>query len=225
MTSHTKTNHNNDMAFYIHRDGEQFGPYNDSDAQQHISEGTLSPHDLAWRDGLTEWVPLSQLVAPVSARRVSAPPPPASSILLDTPKLLAIIGSVLLLFGAFTPVISVPIMGGVTFLKIGWPSYVVLGLAAASLCIVFAAPTKFLWVTGGSASLVLLGCLAKFLYGMHQAKQEMAGKPGDDDPFSKLGESLGNAMLESVQLQWGCFILGLGAALILTGAFHSSRPR
>lgn len=210
------------MELYIQRDGQQFGPYSEQDAQQYLRDGTLLTNDLAWRDGLADWIPLSELLA-LSFPRSTPPPPAPAAKRLDTAKLFAIAGAVLLFFGAFTPVISAPFVGDVTFLKAGWPSYVVLGLAVASLGVVFAASPKFLWFTGGGTSLVLVLCLANFLYSLHRVKNPTPVNPGDDEDFAELGEAIGNELASAIQLQWGCFILGLGAALILVGAYLSSK--
>jgi hypothetical protein len=50
------------MEIYITRANEQFGPYSDEDVRRHLASGELSPDDLAWHEGLTEWQPLSRLV-------------------------------------------------------------------------------------------------------------------------------------------------------------------
>ena len=50
------------MTFLIHRDGQQFGPFELEQVEQMIRAGTIAPSDLAWCDGLTEWTPLSELL-------------------------------------------------------------------------------------------------------------------------------------------------------------------
>ena len=47
---------------YITREGEQFGPYNVGELQGYLTSGDLLPEDLAWHEGLTEWMPLNALL-------------------------------------------------------------------------------------------------------------------------------------------------------------------
>ena len=49
------------MQIYISRDGETNGPYSIEDVNAYMENGTLLPTDLACQDGMTEWVPLSQI--------------------------------------------------------------------------------------------------------------------------------------------------------------------
>ena len=60
---------------YIHRDGQQFGPYTTEDTQKHLRDGTLVPTDLAWYEGAADWMPLSAIPG-ISAAAAPPPPPP-----------------------------------------------------------------------------------------------------------------------------------------------------
>jgi len=61
------------MEIWIGRDGERHGPYKEEDVREWLRSGQLSRDDLAWREGLADWQPLSALFPDVAA---SAPPPP-----------------------------------------------------------------------------------------------------------------------------------------------------
>ena len=50
------------MMIHVSREGQQFGPYTQEDAQAYLAEGSLLATDLGWTEGSAEWVPLSQLV-------------------------------------------------------------------------------------------------------------------------------------------------------------------
>jgi hypothetical protein len=65
------------MQIYISRDGQQNGPYGIEDVNAYLENGTLLPTDLACQDGMTEWVPLSQIpgvVTPEISEAVSMSP-------------------------------------------------------------------------------------------------------------------------------------------------------
>ncbi|MFM7374920.1 MAG: DUF4339 domain-containing protein, partial [Chthoniobacterales bacterium] len=52
------------MAILVYRNDQQEGPYELDQIEQALSEGTISLTDLAWQDGLADWVPLSELITP-----------------------------------------------------------------------------------------------------------------------------------------------------------------
>jgi hypothetical protein len=49
--------------YYVSRSGQQFGPYTAEQLTQSVVESRFLASDLAWRAGVAEWVPLSQLMA------------------------------------------------------------------------------------------------------------------------------------------------------------------
>ena len=49
-------------------DGEQFGPYPESEFRQHVAARKILRSDLVWREGLADWVPASQLLDHETAR-------------------------------------------------------------------------------------------------------------------------------------------------------------
>jgi hypothetical protein len=48
------------VSVYIQREGQQYGPYPQEDIQGHLASGVLLPTDLAWQEGMPDWVPLSK---------------------------------------------------------------------------------------------------------------------------------------------------------------------
>jgi hypothetical protein len=61
------------MPIFIHRAGEQLGPYSEMQAQQLLQEGMLLPQDLAWRLGQASWGPLSALIMPITVPALVLP--------------------------------------------------------------------------------------------------------------------------------------------------------
>jgi len=70
------------MNYMVKRGEESFGPYTLTDLQKYLQEGRVLPGDLAQSEGMTEWVPVSQIVgniplpalAPAGAAAVPAQP-------------------------------------------------------------------------------------------------------------------------------------------------------
>ena len=60
--------------YLIDRNGTRMGPYSVEDARHFLSEGRLFETDLAWREGMSGWLPLTEVLP--SSRRVPPPPPP-----------------------------------------------------------------------------------------------------------------------------------------------------
>lgn len=56
-----ETSSNN--SYYIYKDNQQFGPYEESIIKQWLDSRQLSPNDYAMRQGMTEWKPLGTLIS------------------------------------------------------------------------------------------------------------------------------------------------------------------
>jgi len=59
------------MEVWIGRDGERHGPYKEVDVRQWLRTGQVSPDDLGWHEGMTDWAPLSTMFPD---ERTSEPP-------------------------------------------------------------------------------------------------------------------------------------------------------
>ncbi|MBD8882183.1 RDD family protein [Rhodanobacter sp. 7MK24] len=72
------------MEIWIGRNGERHGPYKEEDVRAWLRSGQVSGSDLAWREGLADWQPLSVLfpdAMPDTAYTTgSTYPPPAASM-------------------------------------------------------------------------------------------------------------------------------------------------
>jgi hypothetical protein len=55
------------MEYFVKRDEQRFGPYSLSDLQQYVQSGNLVAEDLAQSEGMTDWVPLSQVLGNIPA--------------------------------------------------------------------------------------------------------------------------------------------------------------
>jgi hypothetical protein len=82
------------MDIYILQEGQETGPYSEKAARQLLQQGDVAASDFACRAGMTQWVPLSELLAaepsPVSAVK-SLVPEPAEKAEPATPKQQALL--------------------------------------------------------------------------------------------------------------------------------------
>ncbi len=63
------------MEILIGRDGTQFGPYTDEEVRDYLAQGSLLRTDLAWHEGLPEWIALGDVQLQCPPTRT--PPPPS----------------------------------------------------------------------------------------------------------------------------------------------------
>jgi len=59
--------------WYYGKGGQQEGPFDEVTLRQRIAAGQVSPTDLVWREGMAEWLPLSQVAELSSSSSVVAP--------------------------------------------------------------------------------------------------------------------------------------------------------
>ena len=70
------------MAIYITKNGQRLGPYSVIEAQNLVRSGTVIDTDLAWQEGLANWMPLKQ----IPGFRYVPPPAPAVPRPTTTPE-------------------------------------------------------------------------------------------------------------------------------------------
>jgi hypothetical protein len=68
------------MNITIHRDGHNYGPYSPEQVKEYLTAGSLLANDLAWHEGVSDWLPLSQV-----PELVTKPPPPPAAVLPPLP--------------------------------------------------------------------------------------------------------------------------------------------
>jgi hypothetical protein len=133
---------------------------------------------------------------------------------VDLRKALGLAGSAILMIGVFMPIVSMPMVGTMTYFKNGeGDGSVVLALGAISLLLVLANRLRLLAVTG-VLSLAILGYT---FYNVQTRIAEMRANMERDlagNPFA----GLARGMMEGVQLQWGWALLVAGAGLVLAAS-------
>jgi membrane protease subunit (stomatin/prohibitin family) len=68
----------NTPIFYVIVNGQQSGPFTLQQVQQGLNQGSVNKESLAWRNGLPQWIRLSEIpeLAPLFAAAPPPPPPP-----------------------------------------------------------------------------------------------------------------------------------------------------
>jgi hypothetical protein len=134
-------------------------------------------------------------------------------------ELTGLAGSMLLLIGAFTPILSVPVMGSISFFQQGWQGYLLLALAIGSAIMIFPRRERGLRITAGGSLCFVLYSLISLQIKLMQMKKGM--DTGEDELFAGLAKLAAN----SIQLQWGWGVLLLGSLLLVVAAFTSGLPQ
>ena len=73
------------VQIYVTRDQQQLGPYSPAEARNRILTGHLGGSDLAWHQGLSSWVTLSEILASVPSHPTLGPIAPTASASSATP--------------------------------------------------------------------------------------------------------------------------------------------
>src|SRR5450631_3330862 len=90
------------MEYFVKRGEQSFGPYALADLQKYVQSGNLVLEDMAQSEGMTDWVPLSQILGNIPALAIggSAPVIAAEPQLVPLPPNLH--WSIVLILGVFT---------------------------------------------------------------------------------------------------------------------------
>jgi GYF domain 2 len=67
------------MKYFIQRELNEYGPYTLTDLQRYVSQGSILLTDLTRSEGMTEWVPVSQVIGNIPAPMATPPVPPVGS--------------------------------------------------------------------------------------------------------------------------------------------------
>jgi hypothetical protein len=139
---------------------------------------------------------------------------------LRAPRLLGLLGGAVLAAGGGAPLIYIPIVGTISYLRHpGYFSSCNIGewviLAAAGLSVLFAFLKRFklLWLTGTVALAQLIATLVTF---QHSAATVVAkaDQPNLVNPMLMWA----GAALEHSHFEWGIAVIGAGALMVLAAA-------
>ena len=60
------------MQYFVKRGEQRFGPYNLSDLQRYVQSGNIASDDVTQSEGMSEWVPVSQVLGNIPATAVTS---------------------------------------------------------------------------------------------------------------------------------------------------------
>jgi len=133
---------------------------------------------------------------------------------MTTKQILGLIGSIILVIGVFTPIVSAPIVGNMNYFQNGkGHGTLILILAVVSVVLVLAKQLRGLWFTGLGSLAVMAFTFVNFQIKISDMKRQMESELAGN-PF----RSLADIAVQSVQLQWGWALLIVGAGLVIAGA-------
>jgi hypothetical protein len=125
-------------------------------------------------------------------------------------RILALVGAGLMLVGVFLPIVSLPIVGSVNYFNNGrGDGLIVIILAAVATVLALTKNYRFLPLPGIAALALMSYTLFNLISGLTTARSEME-KSLANNPF----RGIGDALLSSVQVQWGWLPLIVGAFLV-----------
>jgi len=61
------------MQIHIDRQGQRFGPYSLEEVNQYLAAGNVLPTDIAWQDGMVDWVPVTAIPGVMVPPGMAAP--------------------------------------------------------------------------------------------------------------------------------------------------------
>jgi hypothetical protein len=139
---------------------------------------------------------------------------------MDRRQIMGVAGAATLFVGVFLPIVSLPIVGAQNFFQNGRGDGTIL-LVIAGIALLATLAKRFTWVSiAGIVSLALLGYT---FIAFRSRIAEMRGvmeRDLADNPFKGIGE----AMMQSVQLQWGWAVLVVGALLLCAAGLGKGAP-
>lgn len=133
---------------------------------------------------------------------------------------MALIGAILMTVGVFMPIVRLPMSGSVNYFNNGTgDGIVVLLLAGVSFVLLGRRDRSALLVTGGLSLAVMLFTLLRLMNRISGIKDRVSRELADN-PFRGIGE----AMVSSVQIEWGWLPLIGGAVLLIVVGVKSKGP-
>lgn len=130
-------------------------------------------------------------------------------------QLILLVGAILLLIGAFLPVLSVPIMGSITLFNNGRSDgLIIVGLAVVAIALTVLNKINIIRIVAIASLAIVFFDLYRVYTKISNAKIEISEKLANN-PFGNAA----SAMMDTIQLQYGWVVLIIGCLILLFGSF------
>lgn len=134
-------------------------------------------------------------------------------------QVIGFVGAAMLLIGAFTPVVAFPVIGSVNLFNNGkGDGLVIIGIAIVSGVLALVKRFSGLWITSALALGILFFTFMNLLTQI-AGMQESLNTSMKDNPF----KGIADAMVQSVQFQWGWSVLLIGSLLLAFAAAYKAK--
>lgn len=137
--------------------------------------------------------------------------------MMDSSRISAVCGSLLLLVGLFAPVVSTPPSGSIAYWQSGSEPVIIVALMVGTTLLAASNEMKHIWTAGLAAFGVVGFSFLRVLYVLTVSRRHNAEGTGNPDT------GLAEAVFASAHILWGWVALFLGAALIMFAGWKSGR--
>lgn len=137
--------------------------------------------------------------------------------MMDSSRLLALCGSLLLLVGLFAPIVSTPPSGSIAYWQSGTEAVLIVPLLVGTMLLSASNEMKYIWRAGVAAFGVVVFSFLRVLYVLTVSRRHLAEGAGNPDT------GLAEAVFASAHILWGWAALFLGAVLIMFAGWKAGR--
>ena len=128
---------------------------------------------------------------------------------------LGFIGAALLVVGVFMPIVSFPLFGSINYFQNGHgDGAIVMCFALLALLFVVRGSHRLLWIPGSGSLAMLAFTFSLLQVKLSEMKAHLSGELAGN-PF----RGIADAMVGTVQLQWGWAVLVIASGILLVAAF------
>jgi uncharacterized protein DUF4339 len=120
------------MKYYVQRQLHEYGPYTLADLQRYVAQGNILLTDLTRSEGMTEWMPVSQVIGNIPIP-VTVPPPAPAGVTYGSVSAHSATGTVYGGAAAYARPASAPLTGATAPPDFHWALLLVISVVTFSL--------------------------------------------------------------------------------------------